>query len=79
MVGVAHLVEPVTEALGNTPTIARNSYVHPQLVALAKSGDQAAFRETLSLPRKTKYHSRMERGLIAFLDAAPAAETRRAA
>ena len=48
-------------------------------VDLAKSGDQTAFREMLSLPRKTKYHSRMERGLIAFLDAAPAAETRRAA
>jgi DNA topoisomerase-1 len=73
------MLEPVTEALGNTPAIARNSYVHPLLVDLAKGGDQAAFREALSLPRKTKYHSRMERGLIAFLDAAPAAETRRAA
>jgi DNA topoisomerase-1 len=62
------MLEPVTTALGNTPAIARQSYVHPRLIELAKNG-QAAFREALSLPRKTKYLSRMERGLIAFLEA----------
>ena len=69
------MLEPVTDALGNTPAIARNSYVHPQLIELTKNG-QAAFREALKLPRKTKYLSRMERGLIAFLEG-NAAETRR--
>jgi DNA topoisomerase-1 len=71
------MLEPVTEALGNTPAIARKSYVHPRLIALAKGG-QAAFREALSLPRKTRYLSRVERGLIAFLEA-EAVEMRRAA
>jgi DNA topoisomerase-1 len=64
------MLEPVTEALGNTPAIARKSYVHPRLIDLAKNG-QAAFREALTLPRKTKYLSRAERGLIAFLESDP--------
>src|SRR3546814_14678029 len=60
------MLEPVTQALGNTPAIARQSYVHPRLVDLAKEG-QATFRAGLRLPRKTRYLSRAERGLIAFL------------
>ncbi|WP_420606795.1 DNA topoisomerase IB [Novosphingopyxis sp.] len=57
----------VSKDLGNTPTIARNSYVHPAVVALTKNG-QAEWRKTLELPRKTKYWTRYERGLIDFLD-----------
>ena len=64
------LLGPVTEALGNTPAIARKSYVHPRLIGLIKDG-QAAFRDTLRLPRTTRYLSRAERGLIAFLEAVP--------
>jgi DNA topoisomerase-1 len=64
----------VSERLGNTPAIARKSYVHPALLALA--GDPAA-QEKLGakgpLPRRTHYLSRAERGLLAFLDHAPAA------
>ncbi|MCW3849009.1 DNA topoisomerase IB [Sphingomonas sp. LB-2] len=72
--GLNAMLEPVTEALGNTPAIARKSYVHPALVALAKDRDaQAAFREDLHLPRATRYLSRAERGLIAFLEADGAA------
>lgn len=68
-VGLKTLLEPVTAALGNTPSIARKSYVHPDLIELAKDRDaQAAFRETLALPRTTRYLSRAERGLIAFLE-----------
>jgi len=69
------MLEPVTDALGNTPAIARKSYVHPRLIELAKEG-QAAFRETLKLPRKTRYLSRMERGLIAFLESEPSGPRR---
>ena len=58
---------PVSEALGNTPAIARKSYVHPALLALAKDG-QSAFRATLRLPRSTQHLSRAERGLLAFLE-----------
>lgn len=61
------MLEPVTEALGNTPAIARKSYVHPALLALVKDG-QGAFRNGLRLPRSTQHLSRAERGLIAFLE-----------
>ncbi|MCW4463242.1 DNA topoisomerase IB [Sphingomonas sp. BT-65] len=70
-VGLNTMLEPVTQALGNTPAIARKSYVHPDLIALAKDrGAQEAFRETLALPRATRYLTRAERGLIAFLESA---------
>ncbi|MDB5705878.1 MAG: topoisomerase [Sphingomonas bacterium] len=60
------MLEPVTEALGNTPAIARKSYVHPALIASVKDG-QEALRAT-ALPRSTQYLSRAERGLIDFLE-----------
>jgi len=60
------MLEPVTEALGNTPAIARKSYVHPALIAAVKDG-QAHLRET-PLPRSTQFLSRAERGLIEFLE-----------
>ncbi|QKS01614.1 DNA topoisomerase IB [Sphingomonas sp. CL5.1] len=67
------MLEPVTRRLGNTPAIARKSYVHPALIELARAG-QAAFRKGLRMPRKTRHLSRVERGLIAFLETgAPAA------
>ena len=66
-IGLNTMLEPVTEALGNTPAIARKSYVHPALIDLAKS-DQAQFRAHLDLPRATRYLDRYERGLIAFLE-----------
>ena len=67
------LLGPVTERLGNTPAIARKSYVHPSLIGLVKKG-QSAFREALRLPRSARYLSREERGLIAFLDSLGAGE-----
>lgn len=61
------MLEPVVARLGNTPAIARKSYVHPSLVALVKKG-QAAFRKGIKLPRSNRYLTRAERGLIAFLE-----------
>ncbi|ETJ47482.1 DNA topoisomerase IB [Pseudoalteromonas agarivorans] len=63
------MLESVSEQLGNTPAIARKSYVHPDLIALCKEDEQTqtAWRESLSLPRKAKYLSRYERGFLAFL------------
>ena len=63
------LLEPVTAQLGNTPAIARKSYVHPDLIDLVKQ-DQAVFRKALRLPRATGELTREERALIAFLDRA---------
>ncbi|NNC72039.1 MAG: DNA topoisomerase IB [Sphingomonadaceae bacterium] len=61
------MLDPVAETLGNTPAISRKSYVHPALVEIAKDGAPDYFGG-LQLPRKTKYLSRYERGLIDFLD-----------
>jgi len=80
VIAYAHLVEtgghtslkkmlaPVSDALGNTPAIARKSYVHPALIALAQARDEPVLTRK-ELPRKTRYMSREERGFIAFLDA----------
>ncbi|WP_024608214.1 DNA topoisomerase IB [Pseudoalteromonas sp. TAB23] len=63
------MLDSVSEQLGNTPAIARKSYVHPDLITLCKEDEdtQTAWRESISLPRKTKYLSRYERGFLAFL------------
>jgi DNA topoisomerase I len=67
--GLKAMLEPVTDALGNTPAIARKSYVHPRLIALALDREaQAEFRAGLRLPRATRYLSRYERGLILLLE-----------
>jgi len=66
-VSIAQMVAPVAEALGNTPAISRKSYIHPALIDLCKSG-QDEWRQGLRLPRSTRYLTRYERGLIAFLE-----------
>ena len=71
------MLEPVAEALGNTPAISRKSYVHPALIEAVKDGEGQAAR--LAMPRATKYLSSAERGLIAFLGKAPPQETESAA
>ncbi|CAN5535602.1 DNA topoisomerase IB [soil metagenome] len=71
------LLIPVTEELGNTPAIARKSYVHPALLALVKDG-QAKLRAA-PLPRSTRWLTRVERGLIAFLESGGFASAKKAA
>lgn len=69
------MVEPVAQALGNTPAIARKSYIHPAIIEYVRAGNRGG---AISLPRTTQYLTRQERGLIAFLEAidtaAPAKE-----
>ncbi len=62
---LADLLTPVAEALGNTPAIARKSYVHPRVLALAQGGDDIG-----GLPRRTRWLTSVERALLALLDAA---------
>jgi DNA topoisomerase-1 len=69
---IKSLMEEVAEKLGNTPAIARKSYVHPAVVTLIDR--QIEWRKTLKLPRKTRWMSREERGLLALLEASPPAE-----
>jgi len=64
-VGLKALLEPVAEALGNTPAISRKSYVHPAILEAVKQAPRK--RLALQCPRPSKYLSSAERGLIAFL------------
>ena len=66
------LMEEVSERLGNTPAIARKSYVHPAVVALVDR--QQKWRKGLKLPRKTRWLSAEERGLLELLEESPGAE-----
>ncbi len=61
------LLDPVAEMLGNTAAMSRKAYVHPALIEIARDGAPDYFGG-LQLPRKTKYLSRHERGLIGFLE-----------
>lgn len=69
-ISLKRMLEPVAEALGNTPAISRKSYVHPALLELANAGGlrDECRSEPLRLPRATKYLSSAERGLLAFLE-----------
>ena len=60
------ILEPVAEALGNTPAISRKSYVHPRLIDAARDNPSeplGAFRR----PRARKWLSSEEVGLLEFL------------
>lgn len=65
-VRLKEMLEHVSERLGNTPAIARSSHIHPAVIARIEG--QEAWRATLRLPRQTRWLSRAERGLIAFLE-----------
>lgn len=54
----------VSEKLGNTPAIARKSYVHPAIIEAVI--DKKHPKD--NLPKATRHLSQVERGLIKFLD-----------
>ena len=65
------LTTEVAEHLGNTPTMARKSYIHPAVIALVDK--QIKWRARLKMPRATKWLSGEERGLIKLLESGPKA------
>jgi DNA topoisomerase-1 len=65
------MLEHVAEHLGNTPAIARKSYIHPAVIGRIEG--QEEWRSGLKLPRSTRWLTRAERGLIAFLEECGAA------
>ena len=65
------LAGAVSERLGNTPAIARKSYIHPAVIALVER--QVKWRAKLKLPRATQWLSPYERSLIALLESGPSA------
>jgi DNA topoisomerase-1 len=70
---VKALATEVSERLGNTPAIARKSYIHPGVLALIDG--QEEWRGRLKLPRATRWLTPAERGLIALLESGPKAAT----
>ena len=58
----------VASKLGNTPAIARKSYIHPAIIEAVQAG--ASARVAIKLPRATPYLAAEERGLIKFLSKA---------
>ena len=60
------VLEPVAEALGNTPAISRKSYVHPKLIDVARDNPRNPLNG-LERPRGRKWLSSEEVGLLAFL------------
>ena len=69
---VKTVVEPVAEALGNTPAISRKSYVHPKLLEAVKD-DARDPLDGMERPRGRKRLSSAEVALLDFL----ARETKR--
>ncbi|HSR00579.1 MAG TPA: DNA topoisomerase IB [Sphingomicrobium sp.] len=63
---VKTVVEPVAEALGNTPAISRKSYVHPRLLDAVKA-DARDPLQGLERPRGRKRLSSAEVALLEFL------------
>ena len=65
------LTAEVGAHLGNTPAMARKSYIHPAVIALVDR--QQKWRARLKLPRDGKWLSRYERALIKLLEQSPKA------
>ncbi|WP_370188801.1 DNA topoisomerase IB [Qipengyuania sp.] len=66
------LLECVSEHLGNTPAVARKSYIHPAVFELLEN--QKDWRAKLRLPRATRWLTREERALIDLLQESPRAK-----
>lgn len=60
------VVEPVAEALGNTPAISRKSYLHPRLLDMVKENPRDPLCG-LDLPARRRRLSSAEVGLLEFL------------
>ena len=60
------VLEPVAEALGNTPAISRKSYVHPKLIDAARDRPRDP-HDGMERPRARKWLSSAEVGLLDFL------------
>lgn len=71
---ISAVLDAVSDKLGNTPTVARNSYIHPAVIdILSRDKGWDTWRAELQLPRATRYLTRHERGLLDFLENSPRA------
>lgn len=76
-VTLKELCAVVGQHLGNTPAMARKSYIHPAVIALVEK--QQKWRKRFKPQRATKWLSGYERSLIALLERSPRARTMLAA
>ncbi|HJU77686.1 MAG TPA: DNA topoisomerase IB [Sphingomicrobium sp.] len=65
-ISIATVIEPVAEALGNTPAISRKSYVHPSLLEAVKARPRDPLLG-MERPPARKRLSSAEVGLLEFL------------
>jgi DNA topoisomerase-1 len=65
-ISVKTVVEPVAEALGNTPAISRKSYVHPALLEAVKEDPRDPLAH-IERPKPVRGLSTSEAGLLEFL------------
>jgi DNA topoisomerase-1 len=65
-ISVKTVIEPVAEALGNTPAISRKSYVHPKLLDAVKEDPRDPL-DGMERPQGRKGLSSAEVGLLDFL------------
>jgi len=70
------VIEPVAEALGNTPAISRKSYVHPKLLEAVKEDSRDPL-SGMERPRGRKRMSSSEVALLHFLASAGKRRRRR--
>ena len=66
-ISVETVVEPVAEALGNTPAISRKSYVHPALIEAVKTDPRNPLGG-IRRPPERKWLSSTEVGFLKFLE-----------
>ena len=64
--GIKPVMEQVAQQLGNTPAVARKSYVHPAIIAVL-AGERPWQPEWQRLPRAARGLDRTERGFLRFL------------
>jgi DNA topoisomerase-1 len=69
-ISVKTVIEPVAEALGNTPAISRKAYVHPRLLAALKRDPRDPLHG-LERPAPRTRLSSAEVGLLKFLSRGP--------
>jgi DNA topoisomerase-1 len=67
-ISIKTMIEPVAEALGNTPAISRKSYVHPKLLDAVKDNPRDPLGD-LERPAARTRLSSAEVGLLEFLGA----------
>lgn len=77
-VSLKTVLEPVAEALGNTPAMSRKAYVHPKLIDAARKDPRNPLKG-MERPRARKWLSSAEVGLLEFLASKPRGKDRNGA